>query len=297
MTVCVLSVPSSFVAVAGASTRSYTLTSTHVVVVGAPAGDVRAEGGHADLVAAGVEPAVVVEYVTIAGPFCGVAGVVVTAVGAPPSTLISTLVSVEPIRSGIRSGRSFGSGTLKHDPPLTVMSARFPSVPPVHAADRADRDGVGDRAGRRDRGDGRVEVGQAALVAQAVGDEDQQLLRVDARVQHVQGLLERGGVVRAVRVAVLGCVLADVVVEATVCEDDRADRRVPVTRDAERIVPAGRRHVGLDGVRPEDHEPDVVHGAAGGGCVVQAREERLLAGEDLSAAPLGLPVLPEASRT
>src|SRR6185312_16828126 len=81
----------------------------------------------------GSSPAVRVEYVTIAGPFWGVAGVVVTAVAGPPSTLISTLVSVEPIRFGIRSGRSFGSGTLMHEPPLTAMSARFPTEPPVQA--------------------------------------------------------------------------------------------------------------------------------------------------------------------
>ena len=235
----------------------------------------------------GSSPAVIVEYVTIAGPFCGVAGVVATAVAAPPSTLISTLVSVEPIRSGIRSGRSLGSGTLTQVPPLTATSARSPSLPPVQAPPAIAIEFA------------IVPVAWIAATAELKAARPPWLLSPSdtktrsffesvLALSSLRRLLQGRGVVRPVCVAVLARVLADVVVEAAVREDDRADRRVAVARGAQRVVPSGRRHVGLDRVGAEDHETDMVHGAAGGGCVVETREERLLAGQDVATGATGV---------
>jgi hypothetical protein len=119
---------------AGASTRSYTSTFTHVCTSAVPPVTSLPNAVAHTSCEPGERPGVFVDQVVMTGPAAGVAGDVVSTLGAPPSTVSSTFSRVDPIRFGIRSGRSFGSGTATQVPPLTARSARSPSVPPVQAA-------------------------------------------------------------------------------------------------------------------------------------------------------------------
>ena len=65
-------------------------------------------------------------------PFCGSGSdVLVIACGAPPSTLISSEFSFEPVRFWMRSGRLPGSWTWTHVPPFCGISSNRPAPPLV----------------------------------------------------------------------------------------------------------------------------------------------------------------------
>ena len=186
------------------------------------------------------------------------------------------------------SGRSFGSGTAKHWPPLTVMSARLPSRPAGAGAARTHGDGIGDRSGARDGCQRRVEVRERSRVAQTVRGEDEELLRIGTCGELGECELQRCGVVGAVRVPVLRRVLRDVVVEAVVEERDGVDDRIPVGGAPSWSSPPPGVMSALTASLPKTTSPMWLTAPLAPAAVLSPGEERLLAREHRSAGPAGI---------
>ena len=123
---------SSFVAVAGLSEISRTLMVSHAVVEDGVSEKTSCPVAVAQIVISRRKAGDREAVVDATGPSAGVDGDVARPRRRSPSTATSTLSRTDPMRFGIRSGRSFGSVTAVQVPPPRAMSFRLTSTPPLH---------------------------------------------------------------------------------------------------------------------------------------------------------------------